>query len=75
MIERDARSAVEDYINWQTCKIGRDINPSYLVQKMMDAGIKRVVVRKPEFQVVEETHVARIIRETMQVMNGGIENE
>ena len=75
VIERDARSAVEDYINWQTCKIGRDINPSYLVQKMMDAGIKRVVVRKPEFQVVEETHVARIIRETMQVMNGGIENE
>lgn len=74
VIERDARAAVENYIKWQTCKMGRDINPSYLVQKMMDAGIKRVVVRKPEFQVVEETHVARIVRDTMQVMNGGIEN-
>ncbi len=74
IIERDARAAVEKYISWQTSKMGRDINPSYLVQTVMSAGIKRVEVRKPVFKVVEETHVARIMRETMQILNGGVEN-
>lgn len=53
--------------------MGRDINPSYLVQKMMESGVKRVEVRKPQFKVVEETHVARIVRDTIQVLNGGVE--
>lgn len=75
IIERDARQAVENYIEWQTSKMGRDINPSYLVQQMMGAGVKRVEVRKPEFQIVEETHVAKIVRESMQILNGGVENE
>lgn len=75
IIERDTRQAVENYIEWQTSKMGRDINPSYLVQQMMGAGVKRVEVRKPEFQIVEETHVAKIVRESMQVLNGGVENE
>lgn len=74
IIEKDARAAVEAYISWQTSKMGRDINPSYLVQKMMEAGVKRVEVKKPEFKVVEETHVAKLTRETMQVLNGGVEN-
>lgn len=73
IIEKATRAAVEEYILWQTGKMGRDINPSYLVQKVMEAGVKRVEVRKPEFKVVEETHVARIVRETMQVLNGGVE--
>lgn len=64
---------LDKIISWQTGKMGRDINPSYLVQKIMEAGVKRVEVRKPEFRIVEETHVARIIRETMQVLNGGVE--
>lgn len=75
IIERDTRQAVENYIEWQTSKMGRDINPSYLVQQMMGAGVKRVEVRKPEFQIVEETHVAKIVRESMQILNGGVENE
>ena len=74
IIDRDARAAVEDYIKWQTGKMGRDINPSYLTQLIMAAGVKRVEVRKPTFQVVEETHVARIVRDSMTVLNGGIEN-
>lgn len=74
IIERDTREAVEKYINWQTGKMGRDINPSFLVSLMMSAGVKRVEVRKPEFKVVEETHVARLRRETLNVLNGGVEN-
>ena len=72
--DREARAAVEEYIKWQTGKMGRDINPSYLTQLIMAAGVKRVEVRKPTFQVVEETHVARIVRDTMKVLNGGVEN-
>jgi phage-related baseplate assembly protein len=74
IIDRDARAAVEEYVQWQTGKMGRDINPSYLTQLIMAAGVKRVEVRKPTFQVVEETHVARIVRDTMIVLNGGVEN-
>lgn len=73
MIEVAARQEVENYILWQTGKMGRDINPSYLVHKLMETGVKRVEVRKPEFKIVEKTHVARIIRDTMQVLNGGVE--
>lgn len=73
MIEAAARQEVENYILWQTGKMGRDINPSYLVHKLMETGVKRVEVRKPEFKIVEKTHVARIIRDTMQVLNGGVE--
>ncbi len=73
IIEKKVRAAVEEYILWQTEKMGRDINPSYLIQKMMEAGVKRVEVHKPEFKIVEETHVARIVRDTIQVLNGGVE--
>lgn len=73
-IEAQARAAAEKYIEWQTGKMGRDINPSYLVQMLMEAGVKRVEVRKPTFQTVEETHVARINRDTMQLLNGGLED-
>lgn len=75
VIEKDARAAVETYITWQTGKMGRDINPSYLIRQIMDAGVKRVEVRKPLFKTVEETHVARINRSTITVLNGGIESE
>lgn len=74
IIDREARAAVEEYIKWQTGKMGRDINPSFLTQLIMAAGVKRVEVRKPTFRVVEETHVARIVRDTMKVLNGGVEN-
>ena len=52
--------------------MGRDINPSYLIAKMMEAGAKRVEVRQPEFARVEEIMVAALQSES--VLNGGIEN-
>lgn len=74
IIEEDTRAAVEEYIQWQTGKMGRDINPSYMIKLIMAAGVKRVDVRKPVFRVVEGTHVARINRESIIVLNGGVEN-
>lgn len=73
IVEEAAEAAVADYIKWQTGKMGRDINPSQLNSMLMAAGVKRVVITKPAFEVVPETHVARL--QTQQVLNGGIEDE
>lgn len=72
IIETAARQAVKDYISWQTSKMGRDINPSYLTAKLMEAGVKRVEVRKPVYTAVDEIMVAKLNTET--VLNGGIED-
>lgn len=72
IIEAAARQAVKDYISWQTSKMGRDINPSYLTAKLMEAGVKRVEVRKPVYTAVDEIMVAKL--NTENVLNGGIEN-
>lgn len=72
VIEAAARQAVKDYISWQTSKMGRDINPSYLTAKLMEAGVKRVEVRKPVYTAVDEIMVAKLNKEN--VLNGGIEN-
>ena len=72
IIEAAARQAVEDYIKWQTSKMGRDINPSYLTAKLMEAGVKRVEIRKPVYTAVDEIKVAAI--GSKSVLNGGIEN-
>lgn len=73
IIEEDARKAVAAYIKWQTEKMGRDINPSQLHRLLMEAGLKRAEIRKPDFAVVPETSVARLTGET--VLNGGTEDE
>jgi phage-related baseplate assembly protein len=72
VIDAAARAAVQDYIAWQTEKMGRDINPSYLMGLLMQTGIKRAEIREPTYQIVEDTHVARI--NTQTVLNGGVEN-
>ena len=72
IVERDVRMAVDGYVAWQTARMGRDINPSYLIHKMMEAGAKRVDVREPGFKAVEGTHVARLSG-TANVQSGGVE--
>lgn len=72
IIENSVKEAIESYAEWQTEKMGRDINPSYLIKKIMDAGAKRVEVRQPAFQVVKEIEIGRL--ETRTVINGGFED-
>lgn len=73
VITADVEKAVQDYIRWQTEKMGRDINPSVLVSYMMKTGIKRVEVRQPEYTVVPESEVAALNQ--CNVSSGGIEDE
>lgn len=72
VIEREVRAAVDNFIAWQTSKMGRDINPSYLTKMMMDAGAKRVEVRQPTFQSVTDIAVGKLQSKT--VLNGGMED-
>ena len=55
-----------------TIEIDDDINPSYLTAKLMEAGVKRVEIRKPVYTAVDEIKVAAI--GSKSVLNGGIEN-
>ena len=59
-IQGEVAAAIENYIEWQTFKIGRDINPDVLTQKMIDAGAKRVIVTSPSFTAVPSGSVARV---------------
>lgn len=48
-LQNDVADAVNDFIIWQAGKLGRDINPSRLIQMVMTAGAKRVEVVSPVF--------------------------
>lgn len=53
-----AETAVDDFITYQTSKLGRDLNPSKLISLLMAAGVKRVQVDSPAFTVVDQKSVA-----------------
>ena len=72
-IKTNVAAAVEKYIIWQRNKIGRDINPSQLIQMMVSAGAKRVEVKLPVFQVIGATNVAKLVSQS--VTYGGIEDD
>lgn len=72
-IKANVAAAIEQYIIWQRSKIGRDINPSQLIQMMVSAGAKRVEVKLPIFQVIGATNVAKLVSQS--VTYGGIEDD
>jgi phage-related baseplate assembly protein len=65
-------NAVESFVAWQKAVLGRDINPSELVHRMIAAGAKRVEVISPVFTVLSESNVAR--PSSVSVTFGGLEN-
>lgn len=72
-IQQQVTAAVNDFVLWQKSKLGRDVNPSELIRRIMDAGAKRVVVTAPAYAAVSETQVA--IAKTTNVSLGGMEYE
>lgn len=56
--QRQVDAAVQAYITWQCAKLGRDINPSYLVGLLMQTGIKRVELRSPVFTPLRDGKLA-----------------
>lgn len=65
--------AIAEYIQWQTYTIGKDINPSELIKRIVAAGAKRVDVTEPVFTTTPDTSVARVGTQTISY--GGIEND
>ena len=88
-MQKAVEQAVQDYIDWQSAKLGRDINPSKLYQLLMQTGIKRVDLRAPSFQPLrdgrmtlgtQEYEITMTVPQVGQVqrvsvLNGGCEDE
>lgn len=67
-----AEAAVADYVKYQGAKIGRDINPDELIQRLKNVGVKRVVIRSPEYKVLDNFSVANCTGTTATF--GGLED-
>ena len=78
-IEDAVTEAVNEYVSWQSAKLGRDINPSKLIQMVMAAGAKRVVVTSPAFASLNDGsdgNAPDIAKCTaISITNGGSEDE
>lgn len=71
-IQAAVTQVVNNYVAWQKAKLGRDINPSELIARVVNAGAKRLSVVAPVFTTVEAYQVA--ISGTVTVTYGGLEN-
>lgn len=72
-IQNLVNTAVQTYKTWQSSAIGRDINPSYLIGKIMGAGAKRVTVTSPVYKELTNNQIAGLGNVTINY--GGIEND
>ena len=72
-IKTAVENAIEDYITWQKGKIGRDINPSKLMNLMIAAGAKRAVITAPNYINTSSTAVA--ICTNTAISYGGLEDD
>lgn len=73
LIQQAIEKAIDDYIIWQSSKIGRDINPTRLISECYRAGAKRVEVTSPIKHVIRPGEVAQI--DTKSVIYGGVEDD
>lgn len=71
-IQAQVETAVGEYIAWQKAKLGRDINPSALIKRVMDAGAKRVSVTSPVYTALESWQIAQ--EDNVTVNYGGLED-
>lgn len=57
-IKENVTTAINEYIDWQKEKIGRDINPDELIKRLKLAGVKRVEIRNPTYQALAFNQIA-----------------
>lgn len=84
-IAQAVEESVSIYINWQSGKLGRDINPTELISLVKGIeGVKRVELREPAFTVLHDGEkdasgsytVPQIARlGELSIINGGYEDE
>lgn len=71
-IKEQIEQAIESYKEWQSGELGRDINPSELIYRIIQAGAKRVEVTAPVFTQVGDTELA--VPSNTNAVYGGVEN-
>jgi len=72
-IQAAVEQAVTEYTNWQSGRIGRDIEPGKLIELCMAAGAKRVVVNSPAFAAVAGTAIPQLGTKT--ITYGGLQDD
>lgn len=72
-VQGNVADSVNKFILWQREKLGRDINPSKLIQDIMAAGAKRIDVLKPAYKKIEYNEIA--VLENINVVYGGVEDD
>ena len=72
-IQSAVSDAVDEYIAWQSGKIGRDIEPNKLIEFVMAAGAKRVTVTYPVFTTVSSTAIPQLGTKT--ITYGGLQDD
>lgn len=72
-IKLEVTEAIEEYIDWQSKKLGRDINPDQLRRVILNAGAKRCEIRSPSYSVIGRDRVPKNISKS--IIYGGSENE
>ena len=84
--EAAVSAAVDEYVAWQTTKLGRDLNPDKLRQFIMETGVKRVIIHNPAYTVLSDgsapagsptLYFAPMIAKCtgITITNGGYEDE
>lgn len=72
-IEAAVTKTVDEYVTWQASVIGRDLNPTELIYRLKQAGVKRCEVSSPTFQKIEATEVAKAVN--VSATFAGLEDE
>lgn len=77
-IRQAVEAAVAEYTAWQSARLGRDVNPDELRERLYHTGIKRIELAEPVFTVLKSDgktapQVAKL--GTVTIVNGGYEDE
>lgn len=72
-IKEAVDNAVEYYKLWQKSKIGRDINPTFLISRLIAAGAKRTEIVSPLYKKISDIEVAVV--DKVNVVYGGLEDD
>jgi phage-related baseplate assembly protein len=72
-IQTAVEEAFDAFLLWQQSAIGRDINPSELTTRLVNAGAKRVVVTDPAFAELARDEAARL--SYSHLAYGGVEDD
>ena len=70
-ISQAVNDSVADWVTWQKSALGRDINPSELTRRIINAGAKRCEISSPAFTPLTAKQVA--VAGNISVIYGGLE--